>query len=108
MINLSQNSRAYSIPYSCKMIFCCFITTTKMFTLLLYHLHVSLGLQLLKNRPRINVQKKSITIEHFIGGNQSIISKSHAEIPISTYTKLIVPLCEAKVQEGRIGLNDMV
>ena len=54
------------------------------------------------------MQKKSITIEHFIGGNQSIISKSHAEIPISTYTKLIVPLCEAKVQEGRIGLNDMV
>ena len=29
-------------------------------------------------------------------------------IPISTYTKLIVPLCDAKVQEGRIGLNDTV
>ena len=58
MINLSQNSRAYSIPYSCKMIFFCFITTTKMFTLLLYHLHVSLGLQLLKKQTEDSRAKK--------------------------------------------------
>ena len=80
MINLSQNSRAYSIAYSCRMIFCCFITTTKMFTLLLYHLHISLGLQLLKNRPRIHVQKKKHYNRAFYWGKQKHNVKSHAEI----------------------------
>lgn len=58
MINLSQNSRAGSIPYSRKMIILCFITTIKLFTLLLYHLHVSLGLQLIKKGPEDVSEKK--------------------------------------------------
>ena len=52
MITLSQKFRAYSIPYSYRMIIFCFITTIKLFTLLLYHLHVSLGLQLIKKEDR--------------------------------------------------------
>ena len=52
LITLSQKSRVYSIPYSRRMIIFCFITTIKLFTLLLYHLHVSLGLQLIKKEDR--------------------------------------------------------
>ena len=63
-------------------------------------------------RPRILVQKKktSIKIVHFIGEPKHNVRKPSWDpfIPISTYSKLIVPLCEAKAQEGRIGLYDMV
>ena len=112
MINLSQNSRAYSIPYSCRMIFFCFITIIKLFTLLWYHLHVSLGLQLIKKEDRgFKCKKKKHYNRAFYWGKQKHNVKKPCWdqfIPISTYTKLIVPLWEAKVQEGRIGLNDMV
>ena len=81
LITLSQKSRAYSIPYSRRMIIFCFITTIKLFTLLLYHLHVSLGLQLIKKEDRgFKCKKKSITIEHSLEGNKSIMGKSNAEI----------------------------
>ena len=102
MINLSQNSRAYSIPYSCRMIIFCFITTIKLFTLLLYHLHVSLGLQLIKKEDRGSKCKKKHYNRAFYWGKQKhSVQKPCWDqfIPISTYTKLIIPLCEAKVQE---------
>ena len=111
MINLSQNSRAYSILYSCRMIIFCFITTIELFTLLLYHLHVSLGLQLIKKEDRGSKCKKKHYNRAFYWGKQKhSVQKPCWDqfIPISTYTKLIIPLCEAKVQEGRIWLNDVV
>ena len=79
------------------MIIFCFITTINLHTLLLYHLHVSLGLQLIKKplydkyyqaflrrfmalRPRILVQKKKHQNRAFCRGNQSIMGKGQAEI----------------------------
>ena len=55
-------------------------------------------------------KKTSIKIVHFIGEPKHNVRKPSWDpfIPISTYSKLIVPLCEAKAQEGRIGLYDMV
>ena len=91
MINLSQNSKAYSIPYSRKMIIFCFITPIKLFTLLLYYLHVSLGLQMIKKKKTEDLTaKKSITIEHFIGGNKRIMCKSHAEINSFQYPPTLI------------------